>query len=83
MKQKQYSPLSVAEMAIVIFAADKGYLKEIPVNKIGDFESSLLSYMNSEHGDLMDKINKTGEYNDGIIDSFKAALKKFIATQTW
>ncbi len=83
MKQKQYSPLSVAEMAIVIYAADKGYLKEIPVNKIGDFEASLLSYMNSEHGDLMNKINQTGEYNDEIVDSFKAALEKFIATQTW
>ncbi|GAB1265655.1 F0F1 ATP synthase subunit alpha [Aurantivibrio infirmus] len=83
MKQKQYSPLSVAEMAIVIYAADKGYLKEIPVNKIGDFEASLLSYMNSEHGDLMKKINQTGEYNDEIVDSFKAALEKFIATQTW
>jgi len=83
MKQKQYSPLSVAEMAIVIYAADKGYLKPIPVNKIGDFESSLLSYMNSEHSDLMKKVNKTGEYNDEIVDSFKAALEKFIATQTW
>ncbi|MGH1472066.1 MAG: F0F1 ATP synthase subunit alpha [Cellvibrionaceae bacterium] len=83
MKQKQYSPLSVGEMAIVIFAADKGYLKEIPVNKIGDFEDSLLSYMNNEHADLMSKINKTGEYSDEVVDSFKAALEKFISTQTW
>ncbi|GAB1262907.1 F0F1 ATP synthase subunit alpha [Aurantivibrio plasticivorans] len=83
MKQTQYAPLSVAEMAIVIFAADKGYLKEIEVNKVGAFESALLAYMNSDHADLMAKINKTGEYSDEIVDSFKAALEKFIATQTW
>ncbi|GAB1256694.1 F0F1 ATP synthase subunit alpha [Aurantivibrio plasticivorans] len=83
MKQTQYAPLSVAEMAIVIFAVDKGYLNDIEVNKVGAFESALLAYMNSDHADLMAKINKTGEYSDEIIDSFKAALEKFIATQTW
>ena len=45
MKQTQYSPLSVAEMGIMVFAADKGFLKEITVEKIGDFETALLSYM--------------------------------------
>ncbi len=83
MKQKQYSPQSVAEMSVVIYAADNGYLKEVPVNKVLDFEASLLSYMNSEHAELMKKINNTGEYSDEIIDSFKAALEKFVATQSW
>jgi F-type H+/Na+-transporting ATPase subunit alpha len=83
MKQKQYSPLSVAEMAIVIYAANEGYLKEVAVNKVRDFEASLLSYMNSEHADLMKKVNETGKHSDEIISSFKAALDKFVATQTW
>ena len=83
MKQTQYSPLSVAEMGIMVFAADKGFLKEIAVEKIGDFETALLSYMNSEHKDLMDVINVNGDYNDDIEATFDKAMKKFISTQTW
>jgi len=83
MKQTQYSPLSVAEMGIMVFAADKGFLKEIAVEKIGDFETALLSYMNSEHVDVMDAINASGDYNDDIEATFDKAIKKFISTQTW
>ena len=83
MKQDQYSPQSVAEMAVVIYAADRGYLKEVAVNKIGDFEQALLSYMKAEHGDLLDQINQTGDWNDDLDASYKAALDKFISTQTW
>ena len=83
MKQTQYSPLSVAEMGIMVFAADKGFLKEIAVEKIGDFETALLSYMNSEHEDLMDAINVSGDYNDDIEATFDKAMKKFISTQSW
>ncbi len=83
MKQTQYSPLSVAEMGIMVFAADKGFLKEIAVEKIGDFETALLSYMNSEHKDLMDAINVSGDYNNDIEATFDKAMKKFISTQTW
>ena len=83
MKQKQYSPQSIAEMGLVLFAADKGYLKDIEVNKIGDFEDALLSYMHSEHGDLMKGISVSGDYNDEIDASFKAAIDQFKSTQTW
>jgi len=83
MKQKQYSPLSVAEMGVVLYAANEGYLKEVDMEKIADFEAALLSYMNSEHGDLMSGINETGDYNEDIEKSFKEALDKFISTQSW
>tara|TARA_B110000444_G_C18829136_1_gene592114 strand:+ start:853 stop:2397 length:1545 start_codon:yes stop_codon:yes gene_type:complete len=83
MKQKQYAPLGVAEMGLMIYAADNDYLNEIPVNKIGDFEAALLSYFKAEHGDLLDQINKSGDWNDDIKASFEAALKKFSSTQTW
>jgi F-type H+-transporting ATPase subunit alpha len=83
MKQKQYSPQSVAEMAVVIYAANEGYLKKVPLNKIADFESSLLSYMNSSQAALMKEINKTGDYTDATAASFKAALESFVSTQTW
>ncbi len=83
MKQKQYAPLSVAEMGLVIYAAEEGYLKEIEVNKVGDFEAALLSYAKAEHSDLIDKINENGDWNDDLEAGFKALLDKFLATQTW
>ncbi len=83
MKQKQYSPLSVAEMGIVLFAANEGFLKEIELTKIADFEAALLSYMNSDYSDLMNKINETGDYNEEIQGAFKDAMEKFISTQSW
>tara|TARA_B110000503_G_scaffold139228_1_gene227154 strand:- start:11 stop:1555 length:1545 start_codon:yes stop_codon:yes gene_type:complete len=83
MKQKQYAPQSVAEMALMIYAADNKFLSDVAVNKIGDFESALLSYMKAENSDLMEQINKTGDWNDDIQASFEAALKKFSSTQTW
>ena len=83
MKQKQYSPQSIAEMGLMLYAADNGFLKAVEVNKIGDFESALLSYMKAEHGDLINQINQSGDYNDDIAAGFKAALEKFVATQAW
>ena len=83
MKQHQYSPMSVAEMAISLFAANEGFLNGVPLNKIGDFESALLSYMNSEHAAVMAQVNESGNYNDDIAASFKTGVEQFKATQTW
>jgi F-type H+-transporting ATPase subunit alpha len=83
MKQGQYAPRSIADMGIVLYAANEGHLRSVEVNKIRDFEASLLSFMHSEYGDLMKKIVETGDYNDEIESAFKAAIEKFKATQTW
>ncbi|MCV2402042.1 F0F1 ATP synthase subunit alpha [Marinomonas sp. C2222] len=83
MKQKQFSPMSVADMGVVLYAANDGFLEDVETSKISSFESSLLSYMNSEHTELMADINKTGNYNGEIEATFKAAIEKFKATQTW
>jgi F-type H+-transporting ATPase subunit alpha len=83
MKQKQYSPMSVSEMGLVLFAVDKGYLKDVELNKIAAFESALISYMNSEHKDFMDNLAESGEYSDEILATFTEALDKFKSTQTW
>ncbi|MDE0982842.1 MAG: F0F1 ATP synthase subunit alpha, partial [Gammaproteobacteria bacterium] len=83
MKQKQYTPMSIAEMGISIYAANEGYLIDIELNKVLDFEAALLAYMKSEHADLIKQINDTGDYNDDIGAQFKAAIEKFKSTQTW
>jgi F-type H+-transporting ATPase subunit alpha len=83
MKQKQYTPLSVAEMAVSLFAANQGYLDDVPVKKVVDFEHALLSFMKSHHSDLLRKVNQAPEYNDDIAGSFKKAVEDFKANHTW
>ncbi|BFM09832.1 F0F1 ATP synthase subunit alpha [Halioxenophilus aromaticivorans] len=83
MKQKQFQPQSIAEMGVLLYAANEGYLQDVEVAKIGDFEAALLSYMNAEHGELMKDIVASGNYNDDIANAFKAGVEKFKATQTW
>src|SRR5690554_5251347 len=83
MKQNQYAPMSVADMAVSIFSAEKGYLKTVSIDKVQDFEAALLSFFNSEHAELMVKINETGDYNDTIEAEMKAGVEKFISTQSW
>jgi F-type H+-transporting ATPase subunit alpha len=83
MKQNQYSPLSVAELATSLFAANSGSLDDIDVNKIVDFEAALLSYMSANQTVLMDKINKTGDYNDDIAGELQAAIDDFKTNHTW
>jgi F-type H+-transporting ATPase subunit alpha len=83
MKQKQYSPQSVAEMGLMVYCANDGYLDDIDVNKILDFEAALLSYANSEQADLMKDIAVAGDWNKDLEAKFKALVEGFKATQTW
>jgi F-type H+-transporting ATPase subunit alpha len=83
MKQKQYSPLSVAEMAVSLFAVDRGYLDDIDVKKVGAFEAALHSYMNGTKAALMQQINETGDYSDAIEGDLKSSIEHFKQTQTW
>ena len=83
MKQKQYSPLSIAEMGVSLYAANEGHLKDVELNKVLDFESALLAYMNSEHADLLAQVNESGDWNDEIEGAYKAAIEKFKSTATW
>jgi F-type H+/Na+-transporting ATPase subunit alpha len=83
MKQKQYMPLSVAEQATILFAADKGYLDDVPVNRISIFEQELNSYLKSNYGDFVERINKTGEYNDEVAQTLRTILESFKANQSW
>ena len=83
MKQKQYAPMSTGEMGLSIFAATEGFLDDVEVNKIGDFEAALISYANSEFAELMAQINVKGDYSKEIAASLKELVEKFKATQAW
>ncbi len=83
MKQNQYTPLSVAQMAMSLFAANEGYLDSVEVNKVLAFEASMHGYMKSHHATLMDKINATGDFSDDIKAEMSSALDSFVKTQSW
>ena len=83
LKQKQYAPLSVAQQAITLFAADRGYLKEVDVEKLGAFESALHSFFKADYSDLESRINETGDWDDDIEKQFVKVLESFLKTQTY
>ena len=83
MKQKQYSPMTVAEMGVVLYAANEGFLQDIEVEKILDFEAALISYMNSEEASFMEQVNKEGAYSEDVVNKMHQSIEKFKNTQTW
>ena len=82
MKQNQYSPLSVAEMAVSLFVADRGYLDDIEVKKTRAFEAAIHSHMRAEHADLMAQMNQ-GDFNEDIESALKKAVEDFKANGSW
>ncbi len=82
-KQKQYQPLSIGEIAVSLFAVDRGYLDDVDLKKIVSFEQELHAYMRSSHGELLAQINQTCDYNDAIAGELAKAIGDFKATQTW
>jgi F-type H+-transporting ATPase subunit alpha len=83
LKQKQYAPMSVAQQALSLFAADRGYMADVGVEKILDFEEALHGYLTSEKGELEQQINTTGDWNDDIEKQFKELVEDFKKTQTF
>ena len=83
MKQKQYSPLTVAEQALLLFAVERGFLEDVDLKKVAGFEVSLLHYARSEFADLMKSIEENPVYNDDVVGKLTDVLTKFKETQTF
>jgi len=83
MKQKQYSTMSVAEMGVSLFAVNEGYLDDIEVNKVVDFEQAMQSHMKSQQSDLIEALNRDQAYDDDVAEKLHAALKDFKTNGSW
>jgi F-type H+/Na+-transporting ATPase subunit alpha len=83
LKQKQYSPMTVAEQSIVLYAAERGYLEDVELANVLPFETALLAYAHSQYADFIKLIDETGNYNDEIETKLKELLESFKSTQTW
>jgi F-type H+-transporting ATPase subunit alpha len=83
MKQKQYSPMSIAQMALSIYAANEGYLDDVPMAKILAFEEGLHAHFANTQGELMNRIVATGAWDKDIEGVFKQGISDFKTTGTW
>ncbi|QYR52905.1 F0F1 ATP synthase subunit alpha [Lysobacter soyae] len=83
MKQRQYAPMSVAQQALSIYAADKGYMDDVPVQQVGKFEDALQAHFANNLGDVISKIDQTGDWNDELENAFKKGIEDFKKTGTW
>jgi F-type H+-transporting ATPase subunit alpha len=77
MKQKQYTPLSVGQMALSLFAVNEGFLDDVAVAKVNDYEEALHDFAKANHGDVLDSINASGDYNDDVAATLKGVCEGF------
>ena len=77
MKQGQYSPLTIADMAISLLAVDAGYLNDVSLKNIGAFEAGLLQHFQTNAAQLRDQINASGDYSDDISAELKAVIEDY------
>jgi F-type H+-transporting ATPase subunit alpha len=77
LKQDQYSPMTVAEQVISVFAGVKGYLDDLELNQIKDFEKDFFTKINASSPDLIEKINTTGVLDDDAESILKNTIEEF------
>ncbi|MDQ3985553.1 MAG: F0F1 ATP synthase subunit alpha [Actinomycetota bacterium] len=77
LKQKQYSPFPVEEQIISIWAVTNGFLDDVPVPKVSDFEAGLLDHMRTRHSAVGEKIVQTGKLEDDLVEELKKAVSEF------
>ena len=83
LKQKQFSPRSVACVSIVLYAIENKYLTNIEKEKMQSFEDNLRTYFKSNYKDVWEEVNKTGDWNDGLEKKYKTILDGFIKEGSW
>jgi len=77
MKQKQYSTLSVGLMAVSLYAVNEGFLDDVPVDKIVDFETAMHAHVGEKFAGLIDRINQSGDYDDEVANELNKAIEDF------
>ena len=82
MKQGQYRPYAVADQVIAIWAVSNGYLDDLPVEKVRDFESKLLDHMRTRHAAIGEEIEEKGVLDDDLTERLKQALEDFKSSYT-
>lgn len=77
LKQPPYSPLAVEKQIILIFAGTRGYLDDVDVEKIGEFENGLYPFIEAKHGDILEQIREKKAIDKDLEDKLASALKAY------
>ncbi len=81
MKQKQYAPLSIGEMAVTLFAVDNGYMDAIAVKEIVAYEGRLLTFVRGKHVTLIADLNTAAELTPELEERLRAAIQEYNDSQ--
>ena len=77
LKQNQYSPMTIAEQVVSIFTGVNGYLDDLELNLIKDFEKDLFELIKSSHGDIIEAINSSGNLEDDVASKLSTIIEEF------
>lgn len=83
LKQKQFSPMSVAQLGLSLAAAEFGYLDDVDVERVGSFEANLLDYAENNYAEFMQELSQSGNYNDDIKAKLIEILDSFKNNSVW
>lgn len=81
LKQKQYSPLTIAEIAVAIFSVEEGYVDDVETKQVVEFEEALHDYARAHAQNLLDRINEEKALSEDVKKELHALIKKF--KQSW
>ncbi len=79
LKQGQFSPMKVEEQIVIIYCGTKGLLRDVPVNKVREFEADLLAYMRAKHSDVLAELKTIKKLEEKQISAIEAAAKDLSA----
>ncbi len=82
LKQKQYSPISVAKQVATVFAVINGYLNDVGVDDVAKWEADFHEYLENSHDQLLEAIQSTGELSDEIVSKLKSVIEEYNKTVT-
>jgi len=77
LKQNQYTPMTIAEQVVSIFAGVNGYLDDLDLSKIRDFEKDLYELIKSSHSGIIEKVNSTGDLDDDTSSKLQSIIEEF------
>jgi F-type H+-transporting ATPase subunit alpha len=80
LKQPQYSPLTVDEQVVVIFAGTRGYLDNVPVGKVSDYEAGMLTELRGRGAPILEKLKAAKAMDKALEDEISAFLESFTST---
>jgi len=80
LKQAQYQPLQVWQLAVSLYAATRGYLDDLPVEKVLSFESALIDHMKTAHAAWVDRVESTKDLSGEDEEALKSAIDSFKKT---